>query len=1166
MSQLEGLKGKDMDMGYTIESRMQKSPSHPGGGREASMRAILLLCLLWLAAPIPAMADEPLAGCGDWLAKLASSQGRVEAYAAIRAAWRDAALDHLFCFGDKIRTGERSRALIHLKNETFVRLDQNTMLAFTEVTQPKADWLELARGLVYFISRVPYELNIHTPFVNATIKGTEFAVRVTDEGAQIDVFEGQVVARNAYGEVSIGRQQSAMARKDQAPVLKLDVRPDDAVQWTLYYPPVFSTDRKRYRTSPASEQIGRALDRYRAGDPGGALAVLDALPEAKRDKHVWQLQAGMLLTLGRVSEARSALAGAMAMAPHYADSEALLAIIDVVTNNKEGALTHARRAVELDSRSAAAHRALSYAYQAMFRLEDALIEGRKTVDLAPEEAAGWARLAELELMGYDVEAARVAADKAAALDPNNPDMSVARGFSRLMRRSQREAAAEAFQRAIRQDSSNPLARFGMALVRMGRGDVDGGTEEMSVAAALDPRNSLMRSYLGKAYFEQKRNRLAETQFGLAKSFDAKDPTPWFYEAIKRQTENRPVEAMDSLNRAIELNDNRAVYRSRQLLDTDRAVRGASLARAYDDLGFTRRALLEASKSLSYDATDYAAHRFLSDAYVNQPGQEVAQLSELLQAQLLQPININPVQPHLVVKGLNLFSGIGPGESAFKDFTSNFERNRPQLVASGVVGTQDTQADEAVLSGVHDRISYSVGQFHYHTDGFRPGADVQHDIYDAFLQSEVTDNLNLQFEYRHRETKQGPLLFLNLNPADQKAQRRSLNQDIARMGAHLTLTPQSHWLASVGYVNRKETGFEGDELNFTRSGDHQEGFVGETQFLFHGRHADFIAGGGAYSADGREPKLDLSTSYSDEPPTVNLGDRRTELIGHNAYWYSNIRLPYGMTGTLGLSYDQFRERGKDSSVFVGIPGEDVVRVALTRNRVNPKVGIQWEPVDGLRLRAAYFRTLKRPLAVDQTIEPTQVTGFNQFYDVFNGTASEVFGAAMDARIIENGFLGFEFTRKNIWTPQQGDRFNDDFRREDFYRAYANVALSKHWALTAEFRHDQDVMLNYTLETNAIPLAIKFFHDTGLYAQTGPTVVWQDASYGAGSRLDTDFVLLDAAIGYRLPHRIGIVSLEGRNLLDDRFLYQDANFKASDPFNVVQPYVPSRTIMGRLVLSF
>ena len=89
---------------------------------------------------------------------------------------------------------------------------------------------------------------------------------------------------------------------------------------------------------------------------------------------------------------------------------------------------------------------------------------------------------------------------------------------------------------------------------------------------LDPGNSLIRSYVGKAYYEEKRDKLAATQYEMARELDPNDPTPWFYDAIRKQTENRPVEALYDLQESIRLNDNRAVFRSRLELDADLACR------------------------------------------------------------------------------------------------------------------------------------------------------------------------------------------------------------------------------------------------------------------------------------------------------------------------------------------------------------------------------------------------------------------------------------------------------------------------------------------------------------------------------------------------------------------------------------------------------------------
>ena len=74
--------------------------------------------------------------------------------------------------------------------------------------------------------------------------------------------------------------------------------------------------------------------------------------------------------------------------------------------------------------------------------------------------------------------------------------------------------------------------------------------------------------------------------------------------------------------------------------------------------------METAKSLSLDPASHSAHRFLSDAYMNIPRYEIARVSELLQAQLLQPININPVQPRLAVADLNIITGTGPAARRF----------------------------------------------------------------------------------------------------------------------------------------------------------------------------------------------------------------------------------------------------------------------------------------------------------------------------------------------------------------------------------------------------------------------------------------------------------------------------------------------------------------------
>ena len=162
--------------------------------------------------------------------------------------------------------------------------------------------------------------------------------------------------------------------------------------------------------------------------------------------------------------------------------------------------------------------------------------------------------------------------------------------------------------------------------------------------------------------------------------------------------------------------------------------GAQALRSiYSDLGFQPLALVEGWRSLNADPGNFSAHRFLADSYSALPRHEIARVSELLQSQLLQPINITPLQPHLAQSNLFILSGAGPSGPSFNEFNPLFNRDRITLQASGIVGGNSTIGDEVVLAGIQGPVSYSVGQFHYDTHGFRINNDIKEDIYNAFLQ-------------------------------------------------------------------------------------------------------------------------------------------------------------------------------------------------------------------------------------------------------------------------------------------------------------------------------------------------------------------------------------------------------------------------------------------------
>ena len=253
-------------------------------------------------------------------------------------------------------------------------------------------------------------------------------------------------------------------------------------------------------------------------------------------------------------------------------------------------------------------------------------------------------------------------------------------------------------------------------------------------------NALLRSYLGKAYFDERttnpltyfqelvtnfpnqENKLAAEQFAIAKQLDPNDPTPYLYDAIRLQSENRPIEALRDLEKSIQLNDNRAVYRSRELLDEDRATRGTSLARIYNDLGFAQLGINEATKSLGYDPSSAAAHRFLSDIYATRPRLRNRTRKRALAGSAPAGHQYQPRAAEPLDADRKMITGGGPARPGFDEFTPLFERNGVQLNVSGLVGSNGTYADEAVVSGIYNKLSLSAGQFFSSTDGFRRNAD------------------------------------------------------------------------------------------------------------------------------------------------------------------------------------------------------------------------------------------------------------------------------------------------------------------------------------------------------------------------------------------------------------------------------------------------------------
>ena len=1132
------------------------------GGR--GLWGAVLIALLSTATGVHAQ------GCEPWVARIISVQGPVvvERSGAPRA--QAAGLDDTVCPGDRVRVGALGRAAVQLANEaeTPIRLDEGTTLIFPAPEPEKSFLLKLIEGVVHVLSRVPQALTIETPMVAAYVEGTEFVLGVSKSEAELWVFEGRVRVSNPQGQLEVRSGEGALARPGQAPVRRVLVKPREAVEWALYYPPLVDPRPESY--PPA---LRATLSAYRANDLPAAFAALERVPARDRDGRYLLLRAGLLLSVGRVSKAEADLAEAERADPKSGGASALRSVIALVRDQKDDALRLAETGAGLDPNSPLPQAALSYAHQGRFEIEKALEHAKRAVELAPEDALLWARVSELELSRGDLDAALEAAQKAETLSPALARTQTVLGFAYLTR-IEVDKAKTAFERAIQGDPADPLPRLGMGLAKIRDGDLDEGTREIETAASLDPNNSLVRSYLGKAYYEQKRDGLASSEYEQAKLLDPKDPTPWFYDAIHKQTTNRPVEALHDLQKAIELNDNRAVYRSKLLLDEDLAARSASLGRIYSDLGFEQLGLVEGWKSVNTDPSNYSAHRLLADNYAALPRHEIARVSELLQSQLLQPLNITPVQPNLADVNPLILEGAGPSAPSFNEFNPLFTRNRLALQTSAVVGSNDTYGDEITQSGLWRNFSYSLGQFHFETEGFRENNDLSQDIYNFFGQAQLLSHLGLQVEVRRKETQNGDLDLLFNPDSFSPNNRQRQDEDNGRLGFRASVTPNSDFLVSAMWNSRDE----GEDILETvgsvpisgepivrskRAEEDTDSFTSEIQYMYGNAPFSYQLGGGYFDADGNLDSRERATVESLPIPLFEETKIESKDTTHgNGYFYSYARLVPDVTFTVGASFDVFDFSSDSGNINV--------------SQINPKFGVVWDVSPSTTLRLAAFRILKRSLIQNSTIEPTQVAGFNQFFDDPTGVDAKRGGIALDHEFSWNLHSGLEASVRDLDVPlltEDPMLVVTEDQDEITGRAYTYWTPSRRISVGAEYHFEQferdpespEIRRPNLLRNQRIPVTISFFGDNGLFVNTRTTFYQQKVKFGAPVvSKDESFALMDVLVGYRLPKRYGIITLNVLNAFDKEFEFFNAGFQ-EESFTRNR-FIPERTIIGEIILSF
>jgi hypothetical protein len=198
----------------------------------------------------------------------------------------------------------------------------------------------------------------------------------------------------------------------------------------------------------------------------------------------------------------------------------------------------------------------------------------------------------------------------------------------------------------------------------------------------------------------------------------------------------------------------------------------------------------------------------------------------------------------------------------------------------------------------------------------------------------------------------------------------------------------------------------------------------------------------------------------------------------------------------------------------------------------------------------------------------VAGFNQFFDDAEGTRAWNYGVAVDRKFSPKAYAGMEYVWRNLEVPYPSTFFppppaapvttikNGDWREQQG-RAYLYWTPDDRIALSGNgTRRSMKIGSSPRLRggenhryrsgpPSSIPagsfarLNGTWYHQKELNLQGTPSDVFVPGS--------DSFWVVNPSIGYRLPGRHGILSLEVRNLFDEAFRYED-----TDPASpVLQP---------------
>lgn len=1040
--------------------------------------------------------------------------------------------------GNTIQTGSNGWAAILLSDETLLQLNRNSRFTLNKVAPQSgwqrlvsittvrhilaSSWYRLEKGQGWFRNKnKDIQITIDTPTMVVGIRGTEADIKIApDRSATLTVLEGTLQVSNDLGALDLREGEQVLARAFLPLTKQLILYPKDAVQWTIPLPPFFYEQK-----------------------------IPDHLRQAHSD-----------IVSGELSEAVEELTRVIKSHPRDDAAWSLLSMTQLVLGRKADALESARRAIQSNPGSSAAHLIQGYAHQAAFDLDLALLATRRALAIDGGNVSALVNLARLRFGMDDQEEALDAARKALRIAPQQGETHNLLGFVLLAGR-QADQAIASFNRALELDQSLGEPHMGLALAHMRKGNTPQAMEEITTAVLLEPRRALFLSYWGKMLHQIERFEKALEVLAVAAKLDPMDPTPAFYSAVILRDLNRPTEAITAINRAVGLNDNRAVYRSRFLLDRDLASKNIDLSLLYSQLGLSAWARNKAMASVKQDYGNAGGHLFLSGALRDVDDRSWAFAGESLLARLLQPANVNTF-------------------NTFNEYTSFFEKPAINGTITGLVGENKTGGGEIIVDGAIPsfNLALAAGGAYQETDGWRGINGERVGNFAAYGKWDPTMKDGVMAVFSRQQWKQKDAGYPRYEWDSPREPDAWTENSLTRveLGYHHHFSPRSDLLLHFSRMSSRTDLYDLKSFSQDLPGPPPMTAIGKTLFsgwnetpynqlqglwLFKAGSHQLIIGtvqywgdndlDGVSSADVTQVKI--AGTLTDVGINVHRNPIRNDTYRRSqSYYLQDIwRISRTFSAEAALYFDRMEN------------GDPVYKTAWTLNEWNPRIGLIFTPTDQDTFRLAAFRYLLP--YITSRIDPMDIGGIPVLRNNFQGSVIREGNLAWE-REWRSGFLslgGFYLEKEYAHqvvnaaaaTVEQWDR-----GRMKGAEIALNQLLRQGVGLAASYRY-QDVQDDSLPETNRedhlVVAGLKYVHALGFSAALSET--YRHSRFQSTSRNDEDIWFTDARISYEFPRKRGSISLECRNIFNQHFNW------VTDYF-VFNGRVPTRETLLTLTFNF